>query len=433
MSATQYLTDVLTRHSVFLERYSKGRSKEALILLNRIKQDINARLAQEPTVFQRNRLEAVLKDIEEITTIGFNDIKIKVELDMKDLAPIEAQYSANVFNKVSTVDFTLPADDQLISAVMTQAMAVQRGVAVTIDDALAKFSKQKSLQIAAIIADGVTLGDTTPTISKKVGEVIDTLQRRQLDTLVRTITNHASSISRQQVYNANADLMEGYQWIATLDSSTTLICGTRDKKVFQAPYGPMPPAHWGACVEDVLITTKRGAIPIQDVKVGDYALTHTGYWKMVSAVMAKPEKTKIVKLIDSFGSSVSLTNDHPVLSSVGYKSAGDIKAGDKLFNYGHKFIWPKYWNPSAFVKKAVLIDAHNMKTSIVERLVAYSITSKTRGMSSAINLNNNVINKKVNDITSYYLLKHKSYIVRFKKFFKHLLMKSWIVGVGNSQ
>jgi SPP1 gp7 family putative phage head morphogenesis protein len=214
-------------------------------MLNRIKHDINARLAQEPTIFQRNRLEAVLKDINEIVSVGFNDITIKVERDMKDFAPIEAQYSTNLFNKVSTVDFELPADDQLISAVMTQTMATQRGVAVTINDALIHFSKQKSLQVAAIIADGVTLGDTTPVISRKVGVIIDTLQRRQLDTLVRTITNHTSSISRQQVYNANADLMDGYQWIATLDNRTTLICGTRDKKIFQAPYGPMPPAHWG--------------------------------------------------------------------------------------------------------------------------------------------------------------------------------------------
>lgn len=245
MSALQFLTDVTTRHAVFLQRYAGGRSREALTMLNRIKHDINARLAQEPTLFQRNRLEAVLKDIDAITSAGFKDISVKVDRDMKDLAPIEAQYSANVFNKVSTVDFDLPADDQLISAVMTQTMAVQRGVAVTIDDALVHFGKQKALQVAAIIADGVTLGDTTPTISKKVGEIIDTLQRRQLDTLVRTTTNHTSSISRQQIYNANADLMEGYQWISTLDSRTTLICGTRDKKVFQAPHGPMPPAHWG--------------------------------------------------------------------------------------------------------------------------------------------------------------------------------------------
>ncbi len=245
MSALQFLTDATTRHAVFLQRFAGGRSKEALIMLNRIKHDINARLAQEPTIFQRNRLETVLKDIDGIISAGFNDITIKVELDMKDLALIEAQYSSNVFNKVSTVDFKLPADDQLISAVMTQTMAVQRGVAVTINDALAYFGKQMAPQIASIIADGVTLGDTTPAISRKIGNIIDTLKRRQLETVVRTATNHTGSISRQQVYNANADLMGGYQWISTLDSRTTLICGTRDKKVFQAPHGPMPPAHWG--------------------------------------------------------------------------------------------------------------------------------------------------------------------------------------------
>jgi hypothetical protein len=44
---------------------------------------------------------------------------------------------------------------------------------------------------------------------------------------------------------ANSDVLEGYRFIATLDSRTTLICASNDQKVFPIGAGPMPPLHWG--------------------------------------------------------------------------------------------------------------------------------------------------------------------------------------------
>lgn len=245
MSSTQYLSDAATRHAVFLQRYAGGQSKDAISLLNRIRRDINARLSQEPTEFQRHRLETVLADVEGITTVGFKDIETQQIVSSRDLVKSEAAFSTRLFNKAATIDFTLPADAALTAAVMTAAMDAPSTAGITIEDALQQFGTKKSKQIAQVIADGVTLGDTTPTISKKVGNIINTLQRRQLDTLVRTVANHTSSVARSMVYDANSDIIDGYQWVATLDSRTTFICASRDGKIYQSPYGPMPPAHWG--------------------------------------------------------------------------------------------------------------------------------------------------------------------------------------------
>ena len=433
MSTTQYITDAATRHQVFLQRYGGGQSKDATALLYRVRRDITARLANEPTIFQKARLDGLLSEINAITTAGFKDIELQQIAAAQELAVAEARFSVGLFNKAATIDFVGPSAPSLIAAVMTSGMVAQTKAGVTIEEALQQFGAKKSKQIAQIIADGVVLGDTTQVISKKVGGVINTLQRRQLDTLVRTITNHTSSVARGQVYYANKDLLDGYQWVATLDNRTTMICGSRDGKVYQYGSGPMPPAHWGACVEDTLITTRRGKIPIQDVMVGDYALTHTGRWKRVNAVMAKPEKHKVVTLVDDLGSSVSLTMDHPVLTSVGYKEAGDIHPVDKLFNYGNKFAGFEGGCFSPPVEQTVLLNAHNMKTDVVERLIAYSISSLTAGVSASIKLNGHITNNKVCNVITNGYLRLKRHGVRFKEVTKKLLVKCKVIAESISQ
>ncbi|MCK5127786.1 MAG: minor capsid protein, partial [candidate division Zixibacteria bacterium] len=245
MSTTQYLTDTATRHAVFLQRYAGGQSKEAASLLYRIRRDINARLANEPTIFQKSRLDALLMEINAITAAGFKNIELQQIAAAQELVIAESRFSVGLFNKAATVDFVRPSSSMLIAATMTSGMVAEMKAGVTIEAALQQFGVKKSKQIAQIISDGVVFGDTTPVISQKVGETINTLHKRQLDSLVRTITNNVSSVARGQVYYANRDILDGYQWVATLDSRTTMICGSRDGKIYQYGSGPMPPAHWG--------------------------------------------------------------------------------------------------------------------------------------------------------------------------------------------
>lgn len=248
MSSTQYLTDTATRHQVFLQRYGGGQSRNAQTTLDRLRRGINARLAQEPTAFQRNRLETVLRDIEQLSTEAFTNISRQAISGTQELAKAEAAFSARLFDKATTVEtsFIIPADATLIAGVMSASMPVTLNTGLKIEDALAQFSTKKTKQILNVISDGVSLGETTPIISRNVGNIINALQRRQLDSLVRTITNHTSSVARKEIYSANSDILDGYKWISTLDNRTTLICGSRDGIVYpDIPGSPLPPAHWG--------------------------------------------------------------------------------------------------------------------------------------------------------------------------------------------
>ncbi len=248
MSSKQYLSDVATRHAVFLQRYAKGQSKDAIKVLNRLRRTLIKRLEKEPTIFQRNRLNAVLNDINGLAKLGFNEIKQQATSSIEKLAVSEAKYSANLFNKATDgVEFAIPSDSALIANVMQANMSVGLNAGLTLNEALSSFSKEKSKQILQIVNDGVTLGDTTEQIARSLSNTINTLQRRQITTLASTMANHTSSISRKSVYDANDDILDGYQWLATLDNRTTLICGSRDGEKYpdETGFSPYPPAHWG--------------------------------------------------------------------------------------------------------------------------------------------------------------------------------------------
>lgn len=422
MSAQQYIIDAATRHQVFLQRYAGGESKKALVMLSRLRHEITARLMAEPTQFQVQRLSLVLEDIDQLYAAMSKTLRETVKQSTDALVVQEAKHSAKLYGKVTNVDWVLPAEAVLINAVDNSMMSVGRS-GVNINTAIRMMSANHASTVRQTIMDGVTLGDTTADIAKSVNSIVNTVHRRDVNTVVRTAINHTSSMARSSMYEANSDILQGYEWVSTLDSKTSLICGGRDGIIYTNPTDPRPPAHFNACLEDVLITTKAGLIPIQNVKVGDYVITHTGDWMRVNAVMAKPEKSPAFTLVDSLGNRVRLTGDHPVLTAVGYKSASDIKVGDKLFNYGHKFVWPKNWGGCSFVKQGVLTNAHNMKTNVVERLVAYSITSRTAGVSSSVKLDNGITDNKVSYVVTDNLLKLKINIKRLKEFFKHLLVK----------
>lgn len=235
-----------TRHAVFVQRFGGGVSKDSQKLLNRLRRNILARLGQEPTQFRRERLEALLFDVNQLEIAAFGEIKSVNLAAAKDFAAQEAGFTGRMIDRSTKrgVDYVLPSVGQLGTAVMLAPMDAKLGASkITIDDALTHFGKKKAREITQIINDGVVLGSTTPEISNSVSELMGVRQNHQVDALSRTVINHASSVARKEVYAANSDILDGYEWVATLDSRTSFICGGRDGKVFQ-PGGPMPPAHW---------------------------------------------------------------------------------------------------------------------------------------------------------------------------------------------
>jgi SPP1 gp7 family putative phage head morphogenesis protein len=67
--------------------------------------------------------------------------------------------------------------------------------------------------------------------------------KRDAAAVVRTAIQQTSTAAQMATYQANDDIVEGYQWISTLDSRTTSQCRALDGRIFKLGQGPLPPIH----------------------------------------------------------------------------------------------------------------------------------------------------------------------------------------------
>ena len=63
--------------------------------------------------------------------------------------------------------------------------------------------------------------------------------------MVRTATTHTSNLARQATFEANDDVILGYEWVSTLDNRTSSVCKGLDGQIFKNSdtNKRYPPAH----------------------------------------------------------------------------------------------------------------------------------------------------------------------------------------------
>lgn len=265
MSSNTFLIDAATRHQIFVQRFSGSEAMRAKAQLERLRKEIVARIDREPTEFEGNRLSFMLSDIERLMSLAFADMTQKALETVVEFGKVEAEFTVAMANQASTVSFLLPDDAQITQAILRNGMDAPIGPdQITIQQALNQFARKKTQEVTRVINDGILLGETTPQISKKVSELVNTRTKLQSETLTRTIINHASSEARQATLQENDALIKGYEWVSTLDSRTTLICGGRDGRLFPTGRGPLPPAHWGC--RSTTIPVMKDEFAVDNVK-----------------------------------------------------------------------------------------------------------------------------------------------------------------------
>ena len=115
----------------------------------------------------------------------------------------------------------------------------------TYSEQIASISLTQQRRIKDVVRKGMIDNLAVNKIAKNVGNSID-LPGAQLKTLSRTAITETSSNISNATYKLNEDVIDGYQYVATLDSRTSMICGRLDGKVFRLndSRGVRPPQHF---------------------------------------------------------------------------------------------------------------------------------------------------------------------------------------------
>lgn len=238
--------DTATRHQVFIERYGAGLGnrfhKEMAKTYKRIQQlllDVN------PETARAAQLRQLQLDAEQMLSTGYKKASTDLILELNDLANNEAKWAQSlILQGSSAVAPVLPSPQQIRAAYTTKKFEASPRSRVDLEQAINNLGSKQSARARTAISDGFLLGETNEQIAKRIAQE-EIISRAQARTLARTATNHVANVSRTETYAGNRDIVQEYEWVATLDSRTTLVCASRDGKRYPVTGdNPRPPAHY---------------------------------------------------------------------------------------------------------------------------------------------------------------------------------------------
>lgn len=86
-------------------------------------------------------------------------------------------------------------------------------------------------------------------------------------------------------------------------------------------------------VAGTMVKTDHGAVPIEDIEVGDMVLTHLGYREVLASGITRPEPAEIWRVTFEDGTEIEGTFDHDIMTTGGYKNLGRLTIRDKVIQY----------------------------------------------------------------------------------------------------
>lgn len=268
------------KHAIFLERYKATVEAEVVGYLNEeVFPDLLAKLqARLERIASRGvdsgfettkRYLQMIADLGSTLKDGGTEVRKRLAELMRELAKIEARWQETVLTESVPKEahvYVLP--DEAVNLRIVQQVVNQPIQGKVMQDWWDELAADTQKRLTTQIGLGLSQGETADQIVRRVrgtqasGYSDGALQatRQQAAAIVRTVSGHVTTQAREATYSEMDDVLEGVQWVATLDTKTCPVCGPLDGKVFPVKEGPRPPAHWNCRCTTAPVTKSLEAI-----------------------------------------------------------------------------------------------------------------------------------------------------------------------------
>jgi SPP1 gp7 family putative phage head morphogenesis protein len=247
--AAPALQNPIMRHAVLVERLKSGEVAKFTPFLREIDKAIRERLTRDGlTVFQRGRLETMLREVDAILAGVLDRFTKQLRLDLEDFAAHEAQFTGHMLDNAGFVA-NVPAAGVIAAAAFNEPL--QAGKGKLLAGFIKDWTESERAAITGAIRLGVAQGMTVPEMVKSIrgtkalnyADGLLAITSRHAEAVVRTSVAHVGAVARMETYLSNGDILKGTQWDATLDHRTCPRCGALDGRVFAFGRGPVEPLH----------------------------------------------------------------------------------------------------------------------------------------------------------------------------------------------
>jgi SPP1 gp7 family putative phage head morphogenesis protein len=257
-SVNEALQDRAIQHALLLQQYGTGLADKLLRLLNSADAEIVEKLAARLAAIEERgfdigpattaRLQQMREEVRAINRAIYDRLTVSLVDELVEFSSTEAEFQrkalvASIGADLSTV---VPAPERL-RAIVTETPMEGRLLASWAEG----MEAGRAERINAAVRQGMLQGESTDTIVRRIrgtkaaqysDGVLD-ISRRSAQSIVRTSVNHVSNVAAQATWKANDHLIKGWQYLATLDSRTTITCASLSGQVFPIGEGPIPPRH----------------------------------------------------------------------------------------------------------------------------------------------------------------------------------------------
>lgn len=143
----------------------------------------------------------------------------------------------------------------------------------------------------------------------------------------RTMQLYSYRLSNHAAFAANPRVLTGWMWRAALDLRTCMSCVRQHGSIHKLD-DALNDHHRGRCLPPgQVVTTLRGNVPIEQVRVGDLVLTHKGRYRRVCNVFCRDYEGDLFQ-VRVGNDGVIVTPEHPILTQRGWVDASALKASD---------------------------------------------------------------------------------------------------------
>lgn len=214
--------------------------REALKILNRVDRQLATllRASDDSTPYTTARLNALKVQVDNLITSIHAQTGAQLTNSVIQAAQTSADIETDLFKR------TLPAGLDVTTpnpGVIQNAATLKPFNGAVLGDWIENVKQSDLNRTWRHIQDGLIAGTTTPELIRSLNGTVREVSKRGMEALVRTSINHATNQGRQQMWEANSDIVSSVRWVATLDGRTSPVCRDRDGKV-----GPVSPsvANW---------------------------------------------------------------------------------------------------------------------------------------------------------------------------------------------
>ena len=240
-------------HAVDLTRYSNSVVARMIALLNAMDADIVAQIASAlermpAESFSIDRLDQLLASVRSLNAQAYGMLGRELSAEMRKFTAYEANYQHQVM--VSTVPTVIELSVGAVNAEQVYTAALARPFqGRLLSEWASSLGESRMVRIRDTLrmgyAENQTVGQMVQRIrgTRAAGytDAIWQTDRRHVEAVVRTATQHFASETRDRFYDENSDIIKSLKWSATLDSRTSEGCRLRDGLLYEkdAPHSPI--------------------------------------------------------------------------------------------------------------------------------------------------------------------------------------------------